>query len=206
MKTITKPFFLVLCLVCSVFVANAQEEKTATEEGTEEVAEVVENSDAEIIEPTYLPPPPNFESYYIDLLNTNEPNEKGEYELIQYVGKDYEKKTMFVDPKEVYHLYVLGIPTDEPISFPTIVYVFPNLRTLYLGNLFLMELPNDMGKKFANLEYLDLQATPIKKVPKSILNLKYLKNLNLVGTKVPKAQVATMKESLPESCMIFAPN
>lgn len=152
----------------------------------------------------FLPPPANEINYYIDISLPNAPNEDGTVNLILYKrnGTEFSKEEVAVDTKEVFNLYVISPPIAEPYPFPTITYQFSNLRTLFLGGLNFVEMPENTFEKFPNLEYLDLQSTPISKLPASINQLNYLNTLYISGTKIPKGELPNIKKIIPEGCSV----
>lgn len=152
----------------------------------------------------YLPPPTNEINYYLDISLPNTPNEDGTANLILYKrnGKEFKREEVTVNPKEVYNLYVISPPIAEPYPFPTITYQFPNLRTLFLGGLNFVEMPENVFDKFLNLEYLDLQSTPIGKLPASIDKLLYLNTLYISGTKIPQGELSNIKKTIPAGCSV----
>jgi hypothetical protein len=154
-----------------------------------------------------LPPPANYTNYYFDIVSLDSAHASSGRELFVYNrrGNDYVKESMEVPSGEVFHLYVIGSPNADEIAFPKAIYQYPKLRTLFIGGLNLAELPNDLGQRFADLEYLDLQSMPISKLPDSVVGLKYLSTLNLAGTKIPKKEVDAIKSKVPAKCLVISP-
>lgn len=183
-----KIFVIVSLLVCATAHHSFAQEKQATTTLNNEVP----------------PPPNNYTNYYFDIVSV-EPNKDAKIFTYRREGNNYIKEENNVSPDEVFHLYVIGTPNADEVAFPSEIFTYSKLRTLFIGGLNLTELPADLGTRFPDLEYLDLQSTPIQQIPESVLGLKYLYNLNLAGTKVADKDVKMIKEKMPSRCLVISP-
>ncbi|RFS26424.1 hypothetical protein DVR12_01145 [Chitinophaga silvatica] len=99
----------------------------------------------------------------------------------------------------------LSIQLNSSISkLPSGLSTMTNLEILKLSRNYITELP-DLSK-LTNLKVLDLDNTSIKSLPKSIYNLKQLKQISVRNTNLSLDDIMELKEQLPDTKIFFKSN
>lgn len=127
------------------------------------------------------------------------PNEEGKVKLFIYkdVNGTYESEEQWYKTDEVYQLYATGVQGKKD-RFPLEVFSFPKLQTLVFPQWQFTKLPATISTSLPNLQYLDLQGTPITTLPQTLKQMKYLEYVNLTGTKVSQEEISRLKEEMPK--------
>ncbi len=138
--------------------------------------------------------------YYLlnkeDVTNTND---KGEIRLFQYLNQagSVSQNEVWVHPNKVAKLYVT-FQQKNAFDFPKEVYSFPNVQTLVLAMWNFDNIPFSLANSLPKLQYLDLQGTPVQKLPDNFRELLYLEYLNISRTRISETEKSNLKKKLPK--------
>ncbi len=136
--------------------------------------------------------------YYLKNLEDATPNEDGlvKVYLMKYTDKTVEWEEKLIPPGKVYQLYIYPYDMDTK-AFPKQVFNFPRLQVLALPMCEFSSIPDNIVEKLPNIQYLDLQSTPVTALPSNINDWKFLEYLNLSATKVPANDVESLEKAKP---------